>query len=540
MTTPVRPGPSPTASPRTPQRGISSTFSSPGSFRAEEDAVIFEIGSRYLRAGYAGDSAPKCTLGFGPEESRRVGDYRRWLPGYEERAITSRKLEDWGRDHELWHLDLREADLDLIETKVERAVRGAYSKFLLLDSKSKKAILVVPSVMPHQLLSALLSVLFSNFQMPSIALLPPPTMSAVAAGQRSGLVVDIGWHETIITPVYELRETSQHRTVRGMKLVLYEAGKLFQRSLNPNLPAAENDEHKMTLDFAYVEELVTRMIWCKTSSTFQLESGIANLEIQDATRQSSQDNAEISIPLPRSTDRPIRIPFLSLSKPIEQALFADSKAPRKQDDQEHPLHYLIYEALVSLPGDTRAACMSRVMFTGGGANTPGLKTRLMNELTSMAEARGWDPVWGRAADEQRRRKAERAKQSSNESNSREGERDGMHVNGEPKEGVAFEGQVPDPIEQKIRQQDAKGKKPSVSGVVRGLETLGPWAGASLTAALKVKSAVEIDRDIFLQYGLSGSKRLSDVNPARPKSNTGALPKTLGTAESGGWTLGAWA
>src|SRR5436190_6859706 len=72
-------------SPHTPQqqRQVLSPYtptSSPGSsFRHEEDTVILEFGSRWLRAGFEGDSAPMCVLGFGPRESRRVGDYRGWL-----------------------------------------------------------------------------------------------------------------------------------------------------------------------------------------------------------------------------------------------------------------------------------------------------------------------------------------------------------------------------------------------------------------------------------------------------------------------------
>src|SRR5215471_18176709 len=63
-------------SPHTPlqQRAVLSPYSSsPGSsFRQEEDAVILELGSRWLRAGFEGDSAPICVVGFGPEERRRV------------------------------------------------------------------------------------------------------------------------------------------------------------------------------------------------------------------------------------------------------------------------------------------------------------------------------------------------------------------------------------------------------------------------------------------------------------------------------------
>src|SRR4051794_21712048 len=71
------------ASPHTPLRTISSTFGSPSALRAEEDCVVIEIGSRYLRAGFAGDATPRALITFGPEEQRRPGDYRRWELGYD-------------------------------------------------------------------------------------------------------------------------------------------------------------------------------------------------------------------------------------------------------------------------------------------------------------------------------------------------------------------------------------------------------------------------------------------------------------------------
>lgn len=115
-------------SPHTPLRTISSTFGSPSALRAEEDCVVIELGSRYLRAGFAGDAVPKAVLDFGPEEQRRAGDLRRWETDY----IGSRQKnihdKSWGESYELWRPDLRGLDLGLVGDKIERAIREAYTK----------------------------------------------------------------------------------------------------------------------------------------------------------------------------------------------------------------------------------------------------------------------------------------------------------------------------------------------------------------------------------------------------------------------------
>lgn len=115
-------------SPHTPLRTISSAFGSPSSLRAEEDCVILEFGSRYLRAGFAGDAVPKAIIDFGPEEQRRAGDYRRWEVDYAKSQKGKRQEKSWGESYELWRPDLRGLDLGLVGDKIDRAIREAFTK----------------------------------------------------------------------------------------------------------------------------------------------------------------------------------------------------------------------------------------------------------------------------------------------------------------------------------------------------------------------------------------------------------------------------
>lgn len=118
------------SSPHTPVRTISSTFGSPSALRAEEDTIVIEVGSRYLRAGFAGQAVPKAVIDFGPEQQRRGGDYRRWEAGYEKDWRKRAQNNGWGEAYELWRPDLRGLDLGLIGEKIERAVREAYTKYV--------------------------------------------------------------------------------------------------------------------------------------------------------------------------------------------------------------------------------------------------------------------------------------------------------------------------------------------------------------------------------------------------------------------------
>jgi hypothetical protein len=123
-------GSGPGSGPHTPLRTIASTFGSPSSLRAEEEVVVLEIGSRQISVGFAGDSVPRGQLWFGPDQLRRVGDFKAWQPDYETSDWRKRSSgAPWGQDHELWQLDVRAGlDLGLVGDKLERILREAFTK----------------------------------------------------------------------------------------------------------------------------------------------------------------------------------------------------------------------------------------------------------------------------------------------------------------------------------------------------------------------------------------------------------------------------
>lgn len=90
--------------------------------------MIIELGSRNLRVGLAGDALPRVVTRFGPEEQRRAGDYRKWQVGHDTNWRIREQGREWGEAHELWKMDLRGVDLDLVGDKIERAMREAFTK----------------------------------------------------------------------------------------------------------------------------------------------------------------------------------------------------------------------------------------------------------------------------------------------------------------------------------------------------------------------------------------------------------------------------
>ena len=513
----------PISSSRQQSRSLFVSSSNPGSasFRNEEDSIIVEFGSRWLRAGYEGDSSPMCAVGFGPEQSRRAGDYRDWLQGNlsdspASQQQQSRDAEDWVRDYELWRMNLREVDLGLVEDKIERAFRDVYNKYLLTEAGKARLVLVLPSIMPHPLLSSVLSTLFGRWRIPSITLLPSPAMSTVAAGLRSALVVDIGWAETTATGIYEYREITSRRSTRAMKALQQAMGE-FLSSLavyrNDNSPSGG-----IVVPFQYCEEVVNRLAWCGQLGNSPNSSSDYSASLQeDSSSADSMSQKTVSIPSPSDLNSNyIDVPFFKFADPVERALLAKGTAYHDLDDDEEPIPLLIYNTLLALPPDARGTCMSRIIFTGGGSRIPGIRRRVLQEVSALFEKYGFSRTRGKVIDVE----CERRKLQS------------LHVSQQPQQDPQEE--ELDYVEQKLRKNKER-SVPSVDRIFREVDSLGPWAGASLMVSLKTRGLVEIEREKYLQHGFIGISRDSDSHTHASDRRSGLRPG----GDRSSWTLGGW-
>ncbi|KAI9746158.1 MAG: hypothetical protein M1818_000839 [Claussenomyces sp. TS43310] len=556
----------------TPARTTSSAYGSPSALRVEEDSVVLQLGSRYLRAGFAGDALPKAVIDFGPEEQRRAGDFRQWQVRHDLNWRLRRRGHAGGRFHELWNMDLRTVDLSLVCDKIERAVRKAFTKYLLIDSRPRKLILALPTTLPLPLVSTILDALFHTFQPPTISILSEAMLSTAAAGLRSALVVDIGWAETVVTGVYEYREVLTHRSVRASKLLNEEVLRMIVRALDTST-ASNREELKATLEppsrdvehlwdvvsFEECEEVMQRMAWCRPVETFEdamategLPSVQEEEEVETGLKRVNNTNAGhvdevVEIPLlsTKSTEK-LEVPISTLSEPCEIAYFADGNEGIKWDDEELPLPHLIYQTLLRLPVDVRSICMSRIIFTGGGSNIPGLRSRIIAELKSLIQKRGWDAVSGRAVEQVKNHTQLRAKRSrevtaapveafDDKTGSTSMSRNDTNVPC----NAAVDTQEADPIEEQFRQGGKSGSNSNVQGALRAVFSMGAWSGASLLSHLKVPAVSLVEREQWLQHGAAGASKQNEVTMICTRQSIGPGGLRAGAGDRTSWTLGSW-
>ncbi|KAI1474141.1 actin-like ATPase domain-containing protein [Daldinia eschscholtzii] len=551
--------------PHTPPRAsvVPSAFGSPSTLRADDEIIVVELGSRKLRIGFGGDAAPKRIATFGPEQQRRAGDFRAWEAGYQDNWRKRAAGKPWGSDYELWQLDLRGQDLGLVGDKLERELREAFTKYLLIDSRPRRISLVLPPTLPIPLISSTFDTIFTRFQIPTISLLSSPVMSAMSAGTRSALVIDLGWHETTVTAVYEFREVCTWRTIRAGKLLVEETYEFLNNAIQgrPATTRTERTENRLeerSVSFEECEEFANRMLWCRRSAnevSQDTTQGLPTLHEQDESETVAPADDRVPVAVELNSCKPpktVEIPFAELAEPCESVFFEPTLSPSCFDDHELPVPLLAYRALLQLPLDVRAVCMSRIIFTGGCSNIIGLKGRIFDEVSLLAKERGWDPVRGKAFDQYKanpnlRRSSSRKSSEGptpvvihTDSSSSGGNNNSEGAESAPPVNPAYAPPEVDQVEEVIKKE--KNYKAPVQGTLRVIDSLGAWCGASLAAQLKVPALATVEREYWLQQGLNGACRPNEVDvkaQQRQSMGAGGLVRSQASQATGGWTLGIW-
>jgi hypothetical protein len=340
--------------------------------------------------------------------------------------------------------------------------------------------------------------------------------------------------------------------------------KMLVDAISPGLRKNDTENEavekmRQVISFEECEDIIARMAWCKglkTDGAKPVARGLTPVVEEDELRSSirslnltggTETDSVVAIPLRTTTPpRTLHIPFSKLAEPCETAFLASGRPFQEFDDEELPLHLLVYQSLLYLPVDIRSMCMARMVFVGGGSKILGLKERILDEVAALVDNFGWSPVRGKAVDQLRfNPKMQNRQQQAgyDPMGIKTSLRTQSKDSAEEAVPTALLEQEADPIDAQLQQQASKGTKPLESGYLRAVDSLGAWSGASLLSQLKVPAVSVIDRDQWLTYGASGASKELDISAnitTKRQSLGGAAAFKSGAAERSSWTLGLWA
>lgn len=163
------------------------------------EPVIMDIGSAHLKAGFAGDDAPKCyvpmIVGKPTDPSAMVGmEYKDYYFGHE--AISK-------RDKLLISEPVQQGivqDMHLLEKILSDEI---FNTKLGVDPEEHKMLLSEPPLNPKKNREELVTLMFEEFKVPKLYIANQSVMSLFATGKTTGTVLDIGEGITHAVPIYE-------------------------------------------------------------------------------------------------------------------------------------------------------------------------------------------------------------------------------------------------------------------------------------------------------------------------------------------------
>ncbi|WWD20116.1 hypothetical protein CI109_104591 [Kwoniella shandongensis] len=362
-----------------------------------EDRIVIDPGSRVWKVGFSGETDPRAVF-FSLDE------------------------DDPTSATEAWNLDLerlegvrgsRSEGDRLVGVRVVKKLRDTFSKHLMTDPKSRKVIVVENTFLPTYVKEHLARTLFDNLKVPSVSFTSSSFLALAACGRITGLVVDIGWLETSVTPVYHSRPLYSlsrstpaagrrlHKRVRSL-LLHYGAyippptslGNIHSNQRTKGVPLA-------LLTDRLVERILTE--GCLVGGVFIGSEGVAQMDV-DMTAQDVKEGLDLEDETvirdfksrfegsSSATDMIFKVSPTSKNEPRDmgcgtvivpgwvreraaEVLFEDD-----EEEEDKSIPRTILDCLLKLPIDLRPTLVSSMLITGGTPSLPGLVPRLRISL----------------------------------------------------------------------------------------------------------------------------------------------------------------
>ena len=318
--------------------------------------VVLDIGSYEVRAGFAGDDAPRAVFPTVIGEPRKAGT-RGGMLGVHNRsnfvgdeAITKRGVLNL-------RYPVKNGIIENFDDWSQLVHHTLYNE-LRVSPEEKAVVFPVSCWSPDVQEQKIAQILFEEFGVLGVAGVNSQALTTYASGRGCALAVEIGHGLTQIGAIYEGRyitESAYRGTVAGAAINDYLARMTLEQISERGLDVAglqlEIDQLKRST--CYTPLIYdTEMVEFAESSAKCIEHGFS-------------DGSTIRLGSER-----IRAPEL-LFKPGLMAI------------EELPLSHLIFRAIMKSPMDVRKDLFGNIVLSGGCSLIPGLSERLQAELFAL-------------------------------------------------------------------------------------------------------------------------------------------------------------
>ncbi|XP_074640089.1 actin-related protein 10-like [Tubulanus polymorphus] len=323
-------------------------------FTSEKTAVILDIGAAYTKCGFAGEIAPRCII---------------------QTKIKNRSGQEVNF--------CKSTNPDELFELLKNFLHKLYFRHLLVNPKDRRVVICESLLAPAYFRDTLARVLFKHYEVPSVLFAPHHQLSLFTLGNSSGLVMDLGYSETLVIPIYEgipVLKAWESVPLGGEAL----HSRLEKILLETATVTTDQDSEKpLSSAVSSLSEKVLEDIKVRCCFVTKLER--AKL-IQDNALKAhgfkEGDKSELPPP-PPGVKYPLdggKMLFIEgrIRENLCELLF-------EQDNEEKSVATLILDSILKCPIDMRRYMAENLVITGGTSMLPGFKARLKDELISLSE-----------------------------------------------------------------------------------------------------------------------------------------------------------
>ncbi|NXJ16259.1 ARP10 protein, partial [Odontophorus gujanensis] len=321
----------------------------------EKTAVVMDLGEAFTKCGFAGETGPRCII---PSEIKK-SDVPKPIKVVQHNINTE----------ELY-------------SYLKEFIHMLYFRHLLVNPRDRRVVIIESVLCPSHFRDTLARVLFKHFEVPSVLFAPSHLMSLLTLGINSAMVLDCGYKESLVLPIYE-----------GIPILscwgsLPLGGKAIHKELEYQLL----EQCTVDTGLAKGQSLPSVMGKVLTSlfSPLLVFSEVRTCFVSDLQRGLKIQAAKFNID--GSAERPSPPPDVDYPLDGEKILHVvgsirDSVVEIlfEQDNEETSVATLILDSLIQCPIDTRKQLAENLVVIGGTAMLPGFLHRLMAEIRHLVE-----------------------------------------------------------------------------------------------------------------------------------------------------------
>ncbi|KAF9076423.1 brg1-associated factor b [Rhodocollybia butyracea] len=365
----------------------------------EVSALVLDIGTSSLRAGYAGDDTPKAII---PTTYGYIPQYNDGDVSMNEAGVSGSLVRHYfgHSGPSLWraNMEVRNPITDGIISDfapIPALVRHALEEVMRCSASEHPILVTEPSWNTPANRERMAEIMFEEFQVPAFYIANTSVLNTFAAGKGSALVIDIGQSVASVAPVVDgfvLRKGLQHSSLPA--LVQGNARNLLLSQQNPLRPPIDLYPYQLIASKQAVEaNALPRYTmredrlagtthswrrWCEDREVEEWIQTVAGVLDQGWNDQAVQHRSAKQYEFPTGFNtwfgsERFGVGELFFSHP-PQLHAGNPNVPK-------PLPNLITESLRACDPELRQVLLSNMVLTGGGSLFSGLADRLSTELS---------------------------------------------------------------------------------------------------------------------------------------------------------------